>query len=86
MGMALDKSALLAGAAGGLLTGTVAWFLLRPIVNKQMEDELRTQLRQQIPAQLNASLDQKLRQYGFTPETGRQVARLLQLADQSGLI
>lgn len=84
--MALDRSALVAGAAGGILTGTVAWFILRPVVNKQMEDQLREQLRQQIPAQLNATLDTKLRQYGFTPETGRQVARLLELADRSGLI
>jgi hypothetical protein len=81
-----DTKTLLYATFAGAATGAVAWFLLRPIVDKGIESSLRTQLERQIPEQLNRELDSKLRQYGFTPETGQQIARLLATLDRTGIL
>lgn len=82
----MDKQNLLTAVIAGAVTGSLAWLVLKPVVNSQMETAIREQLQTQLPQQLNAQLDTKLRQYGFTPETGQQVARLIAAASRTGVI
>ena len=82
----MDKSNLLTAAVAGAVMGSLAWFVLKPVVNAALEKSIREQLQTQIPQQLNTQLDAKLRQYGFTPETGQVIARLVTQVGRSGLI
>lgn len=82
----MDKQNLLFAAIAGAVTGSLAWFALKPFVEHQMETAIRDQLRTQLPQQLSAQLDTKLASYGFTPQTGQQVASLIAAASRSGIL
>jgi hypothetical protein len=82
----MDRTSLFTSAVAGAVAGSLAWFVLKPFVDRQMEAGIREQLQTQLPQQLNAQLDTKLRQYGFTPETGRQVASLISAVSRTGVI
>ena len=73
-------------ALAGAVTGSIAWFALKPLVDRQLKAQIRTELATQLPAQLRTQLDTKLASYGITPATGAQIARLLQLTAGSGAI
>lgn len=82
----MDKNNLIYAAVAGAITGSLAWLVLKPFVDRQMEDGIRQQLQVQLPQQLSAQLDTKLAQYGITPELGQQVTRLVQTATRTGVL
>lgn len=79
-----DGKTLVLASLAGIATGTLAWFVLKPVVDRQIESSVRTQLERQIPEQLSRELDAKLRAYGITPEATSALARLVQGAARSG--
>jgi len=72
------RKILLALSAGGL-AGMAAWFIMRPIVQSQIEKSITDELHRQIPAQLTQQLDARLAQYGITADTITALSRLLTL-------
>lgn len=49
-------------------------------------EQLRGQIARDLPPIVRATFDQRLSSYGITPETGRQLARLLAIAEDRGLL
>lgn len=47
---------------------------------------LQAQIREQVPPIVRSTIDQRLTSYGITRETGAQLARLLEVADRTGLL
>jgi hypothetical protein len=80
-----DRSTLILATAAGITTGALAWFALKPIVDRQIASSVRTQLETQIPQQLERELDAKLRAYGITPQATTALSQLLSAAGRSGV-
>ena len=88
------------GAAGGLIAFAV-WKVASRAIDKQLaeggkallrsaESQLRTEatavIRREVPEQVRTQMTATLRNFGLTPETGRQIATVLNYADRVGII
>jgi hypothetical protein len=85
------------GAAGGAIVTTIGWAVFSRMLNKQFQDaagdfvrqggvSLQRTLDTEIPQRVRETMDQRLREAGFTADTGRQLAAILAGADRIGLI
>lgn len=97
----MNFRALALGALGGAAAAGAAWVVIDRLIDKRFErealdlidaarprlrKEIRTELEREIPDQVKKAIDDKLSSYGITPETGRQIASVLDTADNWGLI
>lgn len=88
------------GVAGGLLA-LIVWKVASKAIDKQLaeggkallrsaETQLRTEgvaiIRREVPPLVQAQMTTTLRNFGLTPETGRQIATVLNYADRVGII
>lgn len=89
------------GAAGGAAVTVATWAIFSKALDRQFDQaaaqmverggdelmrELRTTLDREIPARVSAEMDRKLAEAGITRQTGEQLSRALQAADDLGLI
>lgn len=80
--MQLSSNPIVSGALGGAAAGLLVWGLTNFVIQKKLGKVLQTE----VPPLIRAELDRKLAEYNITPDTGRQVARVLDQADRWGLI
>jgi hypothetical protein len=88
---------LAVGAAGGAVITTIGWAIFSRALNQQFQTAagdfvaqggvaLQRTLDTEIPQRVRETMDQRLREAGFTADTGRQLAAVLEGADRIGLI
>lgn len=53
---------------------------------QELERLVRERVQAEVPPRVDQQIRATFRQYNITPDTGRQVARLLALAERSGLL
>lgn len=89
---AMDRSLVL-GALGGAGAALVVWGVASRLISKQLEDGastmtplIATSVRTEVPPAVRAELTRTLNEYGFTPETGRQISSLLAYGDRLGVL
>lgn len=87
----------LLGLVGGMAGAGLVWAVAARQLDKQFdraaaevltrgETELRATIEREIPARVGTTIDQKFREAGITRQTGQQLSRVLQIADDIGLI
>lgn len=85
------------GAAGGAAITVVGWAFFSRTLNRQFQDAsadfvrqggvaLRRTLDEEIPQRVRETMDARLREAGFTNDTGRQLSTVLTAAERIGLI
>lgn len=52
----------------------------------QLQQQIRTAVQREVPPTVRSTLETTLREYGLTPETGRQMSSILAAADRMGII
>ena len=85
------------GAAGGATLTVLGWAFFSRTLNRQFQDSsadfvrqggvaLRRTLDTEIPQRVRETMDARLREAGFTNQTGAQLATVLSAAERIGLI
>lgn len=88
----MDRNLLL-GAAGGAGAALLVWGIASRMISKQLESGaaemtplIASSVRTEVPPVVRAELTRTLNDYGFTPDTGRQISSLLSYGERLGVL